>query len=248
MTTFLQRNPFAVEAWFDFSLTLTFAVPRDELAALLPACLEAESFDDRWAFIAVALVQTRHLRPAGLPRFCGQDFILAGFRHFVAYRARDGRRLRGLQIIRSETDNRRMVFFGNLLTPYSYTYTPLKMERHDGVYHASAEANGFAISASPAQEDHLALPEGSPFTSWKDARRFCGPMPFTFSHDASRNRMLIIEGVREHWKPAALNVHHHNIPHLARLGFTETRLACAFMVRDIPYRWKRGRYEPVAAT
>lgn len=248
MTTFLQRNPFAVEAWFDFSITLTFAVPRDELAARLPSCLEAETFDDRWAFLAVALVQTRRLRPAGFPRCLGQDFILAGYRHFVAYRTRDGRRLRGLQIIRSETDNRRMAFFGNLLTPYSYTYAPLKMERADEAYRASSETDGFSISVSPiTNEAPSALPEGSPFSAWKDARCFCGPMPFTFSHDARRRRMLIIEGVREQWKPSALHVHEYHVPHLARLGFSETRLACAFMVRDIPYRWKRGRHDPVAS-
>ncbi len=73
-------------------------------------------------------------------------------------------------------------------------------------------------------------------------------MPFTFSHDAQRQRVLIIEGVRDHWKPAALHVHNHHIPHLAHLGFSETHLACAFMVRDIPYHWKRGRHEPIAST
>lgn len=240
-------NPFPVEAWFDFSLTLTFAVPKDELAARLPACLEAETFDNRWAFIAVAMVQTRNLRPRGLPGFLGQDFLLAGYRHFVAYRGADGRRLRGLQIIRSETDRRTMAFFGNLLTPYHYTRTPLKMEQRDGRFLATDATRGLRIVASPAEDDQPPLPANSPFSSWKDARRFCGPMPFTFSHDAERNRVLIIEGVREQWKPAPVCVHECHIPHLVNLGFSETRLACAFLVRDIPYHWKRGRYESQAA-
>jgi Uncharacterized conserved protein (COG2071) len=238
----LQRNPFAVEAWFDFSITLTFAVPKEELAARLPACLEAETFADRWAFIAVALVQTRNLRPRGLPGFLGQDFLLAGYRHFVAYRSMDGRRLRGLQIIRSETDRRRMVFLGNMLTPYRYIYQPLKMEMHDGIHHVTDTTSGLHIATSPADEQSP-LPAGTPFSTWKDARRFCGPMPFTFSYDAPKHSMLIIEGVREQWKPAPVCVHDFRIPHLARLGFSETRLACAFMVRDIPYHWKKGRYE-----
>ena len=238
----LQRNPFAVEAWFDFSITLTFAVPKDELVARLPACLEAETFDDRWAFIAVALVQTCNLRPRGLPGFFGQDFLLAGYRHFVAYRSLDGRRLRGLQIIRSETDRRRMAILGNLLTPYHYTHTPIKIETRGGIHHATDTTSGLRIAASPADEQSP-LPSGTPFTTWKDARRFCGPLPFTFSHDAPKHRMLIIEGVREQWKPVPVHVHDWHIPHLAQLGFSETRLACAFMVRDIPYHWKKGRYE-----
>ncbi len=247
MKTPLQRNPFAVEAWFDFSLTLTFAVPREELAARLPLCLEAETFDNRWAFLAVALVQTRNLRPQGLPPFCGQDFLLAGYRHFVSYRTEDGRRLRGLQIIRSETNRRTLAFFGNLLTPYHYTHRPLKMVIRDGVFEATDESNGLHISASPA-DAQSPLPANSPFPSWKEARRFCGPLPFTFSPDEERQRMLIIEGVREQWKPSPLSVHACNIPNLAHFGFTETRLACAFMVRDIPYHWKKGRYERVRTT
>lgn len=245
MTSMLQRNPFAVEAWFDFSLTLTFAVPKEELAARLPPGLEAETFADRWAFVAVALVQTRHLRPRGLPQFLGRDFLLAGYRHFVAYRSIDGRRLRGLQIIRSETDRRMMALLGNLLTPYHYTHTPLKLEVRDGLLQATDPTTGLHIAASTADEEAV-LPAGSPFASWKDARRFCGPLPFTFSHDARRNRMLIIEGVREHWKPAPARIHEFQIPHLAQLGFSEVNLACAFIVRDIPYHWKRGRHEPTA--
>lgn len=247
MNSPLRRNPFAVEAWFDFSITLTFAVPKDELAARLPACLEAETFGDRWAFIAVALVQTRSLRPKGFPAFLGQDFLLAGYRHFVAYRSREGRRLRGLHIIRSETDRGRMAFMGNLLTPYHYTHTGLRLEQRDGRFFATDTARGFNVIASPATDDTSPLPDGSPFTTWKDARRFCGPMPFTFSYYPKGNRVLIIEGVREQWKPAPVSVHGHEIPHLTRLGFSEARLACAFMVRDIPYCWKRGRFESVAA-
>ena len=242
MKSSFRCNPFPVEAWFDFSITLTFAVPKDELAARLPACLEAETFDDRWAFIAVALVQTRKLRPRGLPGFLGRDFLLAGYRHFVAYHSLDGRRLRGLQIIRSETDRRMMALLGNLLTPYHYTRTPLKMEQRDGRFLATDSTRGLRIAVSPAG-DEAPLPAGTPFRSWKDARRFCGPMPFTFSYDSERRRVLIIEGVREQWKPAPLHVHECHIPHLASLGFSETRLACAFMVRDIPYHWKKGRYE-----
>lgn len=245
MISTLRRNPFAVAAWFDFSITLTFAVPKDELAARLPAPLEAETFADRWAFLAVAMVQTRGLRPHGWPRLLGQDFLLAGYRHFVAYRAQDGRRLRGLQIIRSETDRRRMAFMGNLLTPYHYTHTPLQISERDGTFLATNSATGLEVAATPADES-APLPENSPFPTWRDARRFCGPMPFTFSYDAPHDRMLIIEGVREQWKPSPVRVLRHHIPHLAQLGFSETRLACAFMVRDIPYHWKRGRFESCA--
>lgn len=65
MINFLKNHPFAVEAHFDSSLVLTFAVPKEQLQNLIPECLELDTFQDKWAFIAIAMVQTSDLRPKG---------------------------------------------------------------------------------------------------------------------------------------------------------------------------------------
>ena len=72
----LKDHPFAVEAFFKSSLVLTYAVSKDEIKNLIPECLELDTFNEQWAFIAVALVQTKNLRPKGFPEFMGNDFIL----------------------------------------------------------------------------------------------------------------------------------------------------------------------------
>ena len=108
MLNFLRSHPFAVEAFFDSSLVVTFAVPVDEVKALIPDCLAADELRGN-AFIAVAMVQTRGLRPAGLPEFLGQDFFLIGYRVFVRFTASDGRSTRGLYILRSATNKRRKI-------------------------------------------------------------------------------------------------------------------------------------------
>ena len=76
MLTFLKNHPFAVEAFFESSLVLTFAVPKEQLETLIPECLQLDTFNDKWAFIAVAMVQTKDLRPKGFPKFMGNDFFL----------------------------------------------------------------------------------------------------------------------------------------------------------------------------
>lgn len=59
--SFLKNHPFAVEANFESSLVLTFAVPKEQLQNLIPECLQLDTFEDKWAFLAIAMVQTRDL-------------------------------------------------------------------------------------------------------------------------------------------------------------------------------------------
>ena len=75
MSSLLKNHPFAVEAFFERSLVLTFAVAKEELEPLIPECLTLDTFDDKWAFIAVAMVQTTGLRPKGFPKIFGSDFL-----------------------------------------------------------------------------------------------------------------------------------------------------------------------------
>ena len=109
-----------MDAFFKYSLVFTFAVDKAELEKMIPECLSLDTYQDRWAFIAVAMVQTKHLRPANFPAWAGNDFFLTGYRIFVRYHTSKGRNLRGLYILKSETDSMRMKLLGNLLTNYNY--------------------------------------------------------------------------------------------------------------------------------
>ncbi len=241
----LDDHPFAVEAFFERSCTLTFALPAAEVAARLPPGLEPDVFDDRWGFLAVAVVQTKRLRPHGFPALFGRDFLLVGYRFFVRYRAADGRSLRGLAILRSETDRRMMVLLGNLFTRYRYRHTDARLETTNGALRVSAPGSGLHVEVELETERETPLPEGSPFASWEQARRFCGPMPFTFSHDADRREMILVEGVRANWKPRPVRVLRHEIPFFTEQGLPKPVLANAFVVESIPYHWKAGRREPL---
>ena len=99
MLSFLKNHPFAVEAFFESSLVLTFAIPKSQVQDLIPECLELDTFNDKWAFIAVAMVQTKALRPKGFPKIVGNDFFLIGYRVFVRFTTHAGKSLRGLYIL-----------------------------------------------------------------------------------------------------------------------------------------------------
>lgn len=243
MLSFLKDHPFAVEAFFKHSLVLTFAVPKKQIEELIPECLELDLFGDEWAFIAIAMVQTEGLRPKGFPKFLGNDFFLIGYRVFVRFRNNAGKNLRGLYILRSETDKCKMKFFGNIFTHYNYSNTDIRQINKNGSIGISSKRSDFKIEIENSDAFDIALPEGSPFNNWKEARRFAGPLPFTFTYTPAQKKVLIIEGVRENWKPKPVHVINYKISFLDKLKLTDVKLASAFMIENIPYYWKKGKIE-----
>ncbi len=242
MLEFLKNHPFGVDAFFDSSLVLTFAVPKAEVAHLIPECLSLDTFNDEWAFIAVAMVQTKGLRPAGFPRFIGNDFFLIGYRIFVRYSNAAGKRLRGLYILKSETDKKKMELMGNIFTHYNYTTTDIKQTYSGAETEISSVKSDFKLTAETSDEE-IALPAHSPFENWKEARRFAGPLPFTFTYNRQTKEVLIIEGVRENWVPQPVKVLDYKFAFLESLKLKSHVLANAFIIKEIPYHWKKGKIE-----
>lgn len=239
---FLKNHPFAVEAFFDSSIVLTFAVPKEQVLGLIPECLELDTFQDKWAFFAVAMVQTRNLRPKGFPKCMGNDFFLIGYRIFVRYTNTAGKRLRGLYILKSETDKKKMEFLGNVFTHYNYTTTDISVKIDDGLKAIRSQNSKFEILIEQS-EDEIHIPDGSPFTDWKDARKFAGPLPHTFTFNKENGTVLIIEGVRQNWKPAPIKIKSYSIDFINSLKLKNVVLANAFEITNIPYYWKKGKIE-----
>src|SRR5690606_28523350 len=133
-------------------------------------CLKLDIFQGKWAFIAIAMVQTKGLRPKGFPKFTGNDFFLIGYRIFVRYTNNAGKRLRGLYIIRSQTNKKKMKFFGNIFTHYNYTTTDIVQTTNGNLRTIKSEKSNFQIRVEKT-ENEIQIPDNSPFTDWKDARK-----------------------------------------------------------------------------
>lgn len=221
---------------------LTFAVPKEQLQKLIPECLELDTFNDTWAFVAMAMVQTKGLRPKGFPKMSGNDFFLVGYRVFVRYTNIAGKRLRGLYILKSETDKKKMEFFGNIFTHYNYTTTDIEKSVQKNRITIKSTRSDFKIEMEMDGEE-IPLPKNSPFTDWKEARRFAGPLPFTFTYNNSTQEVLIIEGVRQNWAPKPIRIVDYRISFLRSLKLTETILANAFVINEVPYHWRKGKIE-----
>lgn len=241
----LKRHNVPVSAYFDATLVLAYAVPRELLEPLLSPGLELDCFGE-FGFVAVALVQTSALRPTFLPPFLGQSFFLSGYRIFARYTTTQGRHLRGLQILRSDTDKRFMQFAGNILTHYNYCLAKVRIER-------TANTFGIEVETPNAEADlkvvaHLdetgVLPEGSPFPDIETARKFAGPLPYTFDYEKQSGSMILVKGVRKAWQPTPVRVEVERATFFNRFE-GKAQLANAFYLSNVPYRWEAGRLDKV---
>jgi hypothetical protein len=86
------------------------------------------------------------------------------------------------------------------------------------------------------------LPIGSPFESYREARRYAGPLRFTFDYEPETHSIIAIEATRTNWKPMPVEVDVRRMSFLdgTEFGPVAPTLAAAFQVNDIEYRWERG--------
>jgi hypothetical protein len=236
-----------VVAHFDRCLVLVYAFPAANLQDCVPAGMSLDAWEGL-GFAAAAFVQTRSLRPEVMPSWCGRDFFLAGYRVFVKHRTREGRTLRGLRILRSDSDRRAMVWGGNLLTHYNYRLCRAEVSERGGsvgVRVRSADGRADVDVEARVEGDGDVLPRGSPFPDARSARRFEGPMPYTFDYEARTHSVIRIRGARTTWDPRLVDVEVREMGVIERemLAGRGAMLAAAFHVRNVDYRWERGVVE-----
>ncbi len=248
MLHLLKRHPWPVSARFDWSLALVFAVPQEVAWQLMPPGLEPDLWEGL-GFVAAAFVQTRRLRPSWAPAWLAQDFFLAGYRVFARARLPDGRHVRGLRILGSDTDSLRMAMLGRWLTHYGYRRRDVRTKQRENRLELQVLDRGRPTVDLEVDLTAATLPPScSPFPDLRTARRFAGPMPFTFSHEAETGSLVVVEGARQHWEPRAVNATVKQLDFFARLPFAKDglpRLANAFWVQDVTYWWKPGVLVPV---
>ncbi len=242
MLSYLRRHPFPVAAWFERVVAVSFAFPEPVLRPLVPPGLEIDAYEGL-GFVTVAMVWTKRLRPAGFPSFLGQDFFLAGYRVFTRLNE-GGRRLRGLKILHSETDRQRMVWLGNAMTHYRYRRVKVRIEetgQQTRVETTLPDGSPTLDIRFEVPDELTELPAGSPFPDWTAARRFAGPMPFTFSPEG--DAFVVVEGSRQNWTPRPVAVQEWKVGLFEEspLRGATPILANAFTVSGVDYHWKRGR-------
>jgi hypothetical protein len=144
-----------------------------------------------------------------------------------------------------------MQLFGNLLTHYRYEHSRWDVHRADDAYEVRVTTAGgradLHVIAGLAVPP-MAPPSGSPFPNFTEARKFAGPLPFTFDYESQTDSIIRVQGVREQWNPRPVSVTVHRNAFLEQDAFRGSGavLANAFYLENVPYSWRRGIRERVA--
>src|SRR5262249_59309403 len=102
------------------------------------------------------------------------------------------------------TDKRSMVHAGNLLTHYRYGLCQIELTETPGAIRWSVRTPQMQADLDVSAKIRVApapLPDGSPFKSEADARRFAGPLPYTFAYEPETRSIICIRAVRRGWEP-----------------------------------------------
>jgi hypothetical protein len=171
---------------------------------------------------------------------------LTGYRVFTRFASKPS--LRGLRILRSDTDRLLMAAGGNLLTHYAYVHCRAAMKSDADQLRVTVNSPGGVadldvvadLSSRPAP-----LPPESPFANLEDARRFAGPLPYTFDYEPETHSIVMIKATRSRWEPQPIAVVVRKATFLEHPPFNTVTpiLANAFHVENVPYRWERGVVE-----
>ena len=249
MLHYLKRHPWAVRAHFDWVLALVFAIPERTAWELMLPGLEPDLYEGQ-GLVAAALVKAKRLRPDWMPACLAQDFFLAGMRVFARGQLADGRVVRGLRVLGSATDSWRMKWADSLLSHYHYdkiSLDCLKTDQHLKLTTRDRQGEiqlRLAADLRPADRP----PAGSPFPDLRTARRFAGPMPFTFAYEEVTDSLIVVEGARQSWVPRPVQVEVDCLRFFTGPPFAEPgalpRLANAFYIEKVDYHWKPGVLTP----
>jgi hypothetical protein len=93
-----------------------------------------------------------------------------------------------------------MEFLGNIFTNYQYKTIDIQKTTQVTVYYFT-KTGGFQMRFKTILDSDIGLPNSSPFTDWKEARRFAVLLPFTFSVNNMRKEVVIVEGKRGFGNP-----------------------------------------------
>lgn len=181
-------------------IQLTYRTPRDSVRSLLPEGLELVTRGP-WALWNIMLSRVEHVRPLGIPAWCGVGYTQVSYRLMVQAMTDRAEVIRGLYFVRSDVSARAVSLLGNMLSDFHLHKAAVELDADDcgAVCKVSGTECGRADVLIDTAHAPASLLDGSCFPSTEDARQFCAFMPTSLNVDdtAPVRRLRITQVLRE---------------------------------------------------
>lgn len=186
--------------------------------------------------VAVAFVDQRDFRPRFLPRFLSYDFFMVEYLAFVTFQSSDGRRMRGLYLIRSETPSSFACIASRVFSHYNFRKIDLNITETETTKRFTSTKAGIDVSIKLDDQQ-------SDGHSWENYYELSKPRSFNFQHLARSGATLVIRGVLKGWAPQPAKVVRCHMDTVTSLGIRFDSPPHAIHVSEVDYLWRNSRID-----
>lgn len=231
-----RNGRLAITSTFFTNSILMYSCEPDDLQRLLCPGINVDVIGGR-GHLAVAFVDQRDFRPRGFPRRVGRDFFMVEYLAFVTYESSDGRQMRGLYLLQSDTPSTLACIGSRIFSHYRFRKIDLTIDETGNTRRFTSAKAGIDVTIS------LDTEADSRDAPWADYAQLSKPRSFNFQHLKRSNATLIIRGVLKGWTPRPATVLAADIALVDGLGIAFDGPPKAIEVDNVEYLWRNSRID-----
>lgn len=196
-----QKNTITMWGKMKQCWLFTYHTPVEAVKDLLPAPLELVTYRNH-AFwnVVVCQVQMRPY-PLPLPPVASFNYWHVAYRLYAKVELKNGQKIEGLYLLRSECDSRFIAFGGNLITNFNFHYAQVGVQRTPQRTELNIKSPDAAGQAYLSEKKMEQLPVNSVFDTLGDAAVFLKYKPFGLHVDRKgQTRVAVIKRDENAWR------------------------------------------------
>lgn len=229
-----RNGRLAITSTFFTNTILMYSCEPDDLQRFLCPGINVDVIGGR-GHLAVAFVDQRDFRPRGLPHQAGSDFFMVEHLAFVTYESSDGRRMRGLYLLQSDTPSTLACIGSRIFSHYRFRKIDLTVNETGNTRRFTSAKAGIDVT--------IALDAHNEGEVWADYKQLSKPRSFNFQYLKRSNATLVIRGVLKGWKPRPATVLKADIAAVDEMGIAFDGPPKAIEVDDVEYSWRNSRID-----
>ncbi len=228
-----------VTGTIDRRILANYRVDPNLLAKLLPKPF-CPQLVNGFGVAGICLIRLKHIRPVGLPRWCGISSENAAHRFAVEWEV-NGQRKTGVFVSRRDTNSIINTLAGGRVFPGVHKFASFDVQEDDSSFHVGVKTRDASMRLSIDCTVAAKLPDGSIFQSAEYASRFFEQGSLGYSPAATNDRFDGLELKSHNWIVHPVDVQHIESSHFDDRSIfpaASIQFDHALLMRGIQHEWR----------